>query len=259
MKHLFVCSLLLIIVGAADVSREGRYGKGWDKHGEDGWDKEYESPSFSVLRTTPNFEERLYPSTLWVCTNLKVDTAADPLWGLERRNFLEIMKSERFKTQVPASLMFWPLFRYIRGENARNESIAMTKGVTTAHIQIKEDDERGDVELQEMCFYLESKFQAEGSSKVPAPTDASVYVVRKPELAVFVRQFPGWAFTAATWLHNRDILQEALDGEDYYDKLYLTTQKSHPWVPEQERVNEIMIPRKGGEADVRLEFTPQPK
>ena len=34
----------------------------------------------------------------------------------------------------------------------------MTKGVTTKHTLQKKDD-YGEVELQEMCFYLENKFQ----------------------------------------------------------------------------------------------------
>ena len=34
----------------------------------------------------------------------------------------------------------------------------MTKGVTTKHTLQKKDN-YGEVELQEMCFYLENKFQ----------------------------------------------------------------------------------------------------
>ena len=34
----------------------------------------------------------------------------------------------------------------------------MTKGVTTKHTLQKKDN-HGEVELQEMCFYLENKFQ----------------------------------------------------------------------------------------------------
>merc|ERR1711981_1048762 len=159
-------------------------------------------------------------------------------------NFLDIMKSERLKTQVPASLMFWPLFQYIRGANVKNQTIEMTKGVETAHHQVRKDDRRGDVELQEMCFYLPSKFQegalqeasgearavvfpAGGAVAVPEPTNKAVYVVEKQARVVFVRQFPGWAFTAATWLGQRNVLQVALEGEEEYDdKLYVSTQKS---------------------------------
>ena len=39
-----------------------------------------------------------------------------------------------------------------------NVEIEMTKGVTTKHTLQKKDN-YGEVELQEMCFYLENKFQ----------------------------------------------------------------------------------------------------
>ena len=88
--------------------------------------------------------------------------------------------------------MFWPLFRYIGGVNqgpqlqymdpleepsiyprssayildpgeykpltTGNVKIEMTKGVTTKHI-LEKKDKYGEIELQEMCFYLENKFQ----------------------------------------------------------------------------------------------------
>ena len=39
-----------------------------------------------------------------------------------------------------------------------NIKIEMTKGVTTKHI-LEKKDKYGEIELQEMCFYLENKFQ----------------------------------------------------------------------------------------------------
>ena len=39
-----------------------------------------------------------------------------------------------------------------------NVKIEMTKGVTTKHI-LEKKDKFGEIELQEMCFYLENKFQ----------------------------------------------------------------------------------------------------
>ena len=82
----------------------------------------------------------------------------------------------RYKKKVPSSRMFWPLFRYIGGVNAGlhqvrfvqtqckinpltgNVKIEMTKGVTTKHT-LEKKDKFGEIELQEMCFYLENKFQ----------------------------------------------------------------------------------------------------
>ena len=67
----------------------------------------------------------------------------------------------------------------------------MNRGVTTSHSLVKRDRVWGDVEEQEMCFYLESKFQADGTEPVPEPEDPAVYIVNRPRLVVFVRQFPG--------------------------------------------------------------------
>ena len=39
-----------------------------------------------------------------------------------------------------------------------NVKIEMTKGVTTKHV-LEKKDKYGEIELQEMCFYLENKFQ----------------------------------------------------------------------------------------------------
>ena len=41
----------------------------------------------------------------------------------------------------------------------------MTKGVTTKHI-LEKKDKYGEIELQEMCFYLENKFQVRMVIKV---------------------------------------------------------------------------------------------
>merc|ERR1711970_149459 len=223
-------------------SRGPRWGKFKDHSAVD-WDKKYEEPEFTVEKVEENYEKRVYPPSTWACTNLTVDTAQDPLAGLEGWDFTEIMQSKGFKTRVPSSLMFWPLFRYISGLNAGEVKIEMTKGVTTSHSLIKRDRVWGDLEEQEMCFYLEKKFQADGTDPVPEPTDPAVYIVRRPALTVFVRQFPGWAFTDAVWQANRDILeQDLLNKETFNPTLYYTAQKSHPWVPEYQRINEVWFP-----------------
>ena len=45
-----------------------------------------------------------------------MDTAADPLAGLERMNPLEVMKSRRYQ-KTPRTQQFMELFRYIQGDN----------------------------------------------------------------------------------------------------------------------------------------------
>ena len=46
-----------------------------------------------------------------------------------------------------------------------NIKIEMTKGVTTKHI-LEKKDKYGEIELQEMCFYLENRFQVRMVIKV---------------------------------------------------------------------------------------------
>ena len=116
--------LLTVVVSITMVNaRPSQTGYREARWGGD-WDKKYEEPEFTVEKVEENYEKRVYPPSIWACTNLTVDTAMDPLAGLEDWDFTEIMQSQRYKTRVPASLMFWPLFRYISGNNAgKNISI----------------------------------------------------------------------------------------------------------------------------------------
>ena len=70
--------------------------------------------------------------------------------------------------------------------------IEMTKGVTQSH-RLQSQDTWGEVELQEMCFYLENKFQATlgGAEAVPAPSDPTVYIRNREEMKVFAKKFGG--------------------------------------------------------------------
>merc|ERR1712038_406201 len=79
----------------------------------------------------------------------------------------------------------------------------------TRHTLQKKDD-YGELELQEMCFYLENKFQETlgNSEAVPVSTDPKVYIRKRDQLTVYAKQFGGWAFTAATWMKERDDFEE---------------------------------------------------
>merc|ERR1711934_39033 len=209
---------------------------------EQEWNKQYDEPTFTV-ESRGQYERRTYPASTWACTNLTVDTAADPLAGLEGQKFTELMQTQRYKNKVPSSKMFWPLFRYIGGVNEGNVVIEMTKGVTTSHTLLKKDN-FGEVEVQEMCFYLENKFQASlgGTEAVPEPTDPKVHIKNRPELTVFAMQFGGYAFTADTWIQARErFINEIQRKDEYVRDLYYTGSKSHPWVPESKRINEVWL------------------
>ena len=113
---ILVTVVLVTTMVQAGPAREPRWGKHGDyKDGE--WEKKYEAPDYTVEKVGAGYEKRVYPTSTWACTNMTVDTAQDPLAGLEDWDFKEIMQSKRYKTRVPSSLMFWPLFRYIQGNN----------------------------------------------------------------------------------------------------------------------------------------------
>ena len=104
-----------------------------------------------------------YPAAKMVCTYDMVDTAADPLAGLEKANPWVLMQSKRSR-KTPNSIMFMRLFRYISGVNQAQEEVAMTRPVVDMHKVIREDN-IGNMEMQLMCFYLPSKYQEHSHGK----------------------------------------------------------------------------------------------
>merc|ERR1719180_452227 len=77
-----------------------------------------ESLPYTVLETSETYEKRLYPSAHYICNTTSVDTAGDPLAGLERMNPFEVMMSRRYQ-KTPQSQQFMELFRYISGVNQK--------------------------------------------------------------------------------------------------------------------------------------------
>jgi len=112
---------------------------------------------YNVLEKFQNYETRYYPSATYVCNKTMIDTAADPLAGLERMNPYEVMSSKRYHKR-PASQMFRELFRYIQGENQEKEKVEMTSPVVVFH-KVTKETTIGDYEEVEMCFYLPHKYQ----------------------------------------------------------------------------------------------------
>ena len=72
------------------------------------------------------YEKRYYPAATFVCNNVTdIDTAADPLAGLDNMNPFEIMGTKRYKKRHQ-SQMFMELFRYIAGVNQVDTDLMMT-------------------------------------------------------------------------------------------------------------------------------------
>merc|ERR1740137_496069 len=89
---------------------------------------EHEQLPYRVVEKYQTYEKRMYPSATFVCNKTSLDTAADPLAGLEKMNPYELMMTRRYQ-KAPRSQMFWELFKYIEGVNQNQEEIQMTSPV----------------------------------------------------------------------------------------------------------------------------------
>jgi len=217
-------------------------------------DDKTEKLPYTVIQNYGSYEKRLYPGVSLVCTYDHVDTAGDPLAGLDRLNPRVIMQSRRFN-KTPQSVMFMKLFRYISGVNQRGEEIEMTKPVTTLH-KIVREERIGNIELQMMCFYLPSKYQPEHSHEVaarhaavspPLPEeDSQIVLYNRPEMEVYVHQFGGFALTAESWEKQRQILLDDLIGKKVNQEEFFSVSYNNPLQMEN-RINEIWVQSMEGE------------
>jgi len=208
---------------------------------------------YEVIQDYGSYEKRRIPSAKYVCAHEKVDTAADPLAGLTFKSVqdaLEVMQSRRWN-KLPTSKMFKKLFKYISGVNDRTEEINMTRPVTTLH-HVERRDYLGNVEIQEMCFYLPSKYQPghlhkeagpsprHAALEPPQPLDHSVFIHTRPEMEVYVRRFGGFMMSAEQWEEQREALEDDLVGKPHHDNEFFTVGYSSPFNFNNRR-NEVWV------------------
>merc|ERR1712117_169935 len=212
-----------------------------------------------------HYEKRHYPEAVMACTYDLVDQAGDSLAGLEGTNPYTIMSSRRFQ-KTPQSIMFRRLFKYISGVNQEGKEIEMTRPVSTLHKVVREDS-LGNLEMLLMCFYLPSEYQPEhshphketkpnqqarhASISAPAPMDDSrVEIITRPEIDVYVRTFDGFALTADSWEHQRQILLDDLIGKKVKHDEFFCSMYNSPMEMTNRR-NEIWVQAEDGDvADV---------
>merc|ERR1711872_980696 len=183
----------------------------------DHFDENEEELPYRVVQKFQNFEKRYYPSAKYVCNTTSIDTAADPLAGLERMNPFEVM-----------------MFHNI------------TKETTL-----------GNYEDQTMCFYLPQKYQEHQHDEehdhqetkpnprhapqpAPEPLNNKVFLYTRPPMEVFVRRFGGFALTHDTWETHRNTLEEDILGQKYNLREYFTVQYDNPWKLTK-KTNEVWI------------------
>lgn len=176
---------------------------------------DFDTPSYQLVQQYPEVgvEERHYSSQNWVCTRAEVDTAADPLAGLESFPPAELMSSDRYQ-EGPHGIMHSRLTNYTQGENVESEVMAETRPISIHH-WVTEITDGGNIEVQEMCLYLQHIYQdnyqpGQQGQKIPQPIDSQVYILNAPAITVYVHSFNQVAITEAAWDYQRQQLEENL-------------------------------------------------
>jgi len=220
---------------------------------ESQYDTKEEELPYTVIQKFHNYEKRFYPRARYICNKTSVDTAADPLAGLERVNPFDVLMSRRYN-KIPRSQQFYELFNYIQGDNQEQEKIEMTRPVLTFHNVTKETT-LGNYEEQTMCFYLPQKYQEHNHHKdmkkikpvslhvpisPPSPNNGRVFLYTRPPMEVFVRTFGGFVLTHNSWETQKDKLEEDILGQKYNPLEYFTVQYNNP-LKLGNRRNEIWI------------------
>lgn len=208
---------------------------------------DFDTPPYRLVQQYPEvgIEERHYKSQNWVCTRAEVDTASDPLAGLESFPPQELLSSARYQ-EGPQGTMHRRLKNYTQGQNKENEVMAETRPVSIRH-WVRERTNGGNIEVQEMCFYLQHKYQDnhqgnQQSERIPQPLDSRVFILAMPEMSVYVQSFNQIAVTEAMWDFQRQQLEDKLFrmGKQYrqreffsqcYNVLRLNTnRRSEVWI-----------------------------
>jgi len=151
-------------------------------------------PAFDVVgKSSDKYEERIYRTASWVSTDLlDVD-----------------YKAANYQ-------MFMKLFRYIGGQNDKEQKIAMTCPVTNRIIPAQGPACESNFT---MSFFISPSL-----SRVPQPTDSAVYVRKMETLHVYVREFSGFTNNFEAWSKHATELGDALDKDGLaYEKSYYFT------------------------------------
>ena len=184
-----------------------------------------ETPSFSVLKKTDEYETRRYSPSVAITTSY----VSDHMLGKKHGG------------------AFFSLAKYIgvlsEAENERREKIAMT-----APVSMKKEEMGGETKggAYAMRFFLPaSKFSR--ASDAPKPTSDDVNVIEIPERVVAVRTFSGY-LRRNNVEENKEKLLEALRGDASVKISKIQEQKMEvygynaPWTISWLRTNEIILP-----------------
>jgi len=167
---------------------------------------DYQQLPYTTVQKYQGFEERVYPSLKFACTDMTYskDAEDDGGEGEEEWNLVTMIKQMANKKgwkKRPSSLMFMKLFRYISGVNAEQQEVEMTVPVLTTMQELE-----GDQMYKQMCFYLPREHQA----SPPTPTEEGVTIQQLKEMTVMVKQFGGYAMRDWVWMKECKAFSEEL-------------------------------------------------
>jgi len=160
-----------------------------------------ECPKYTVLNHTKDWELRRYDVTKWVATNTTAMT----------------------EDKEVEDAMFFKLFHYISGQNAKSQKIPMTAPVLTKVIH-------GAGPNCASTFVMHFMLTFDQWAEPIPPTDSSVYIVETPQMDVYVRGFGGFA-TEQDYVTNLNKLATELttSGASVEDKFFFDAGYDGPY------------------------------
>jgi len=199
----------------------------------------YEQAPYTVIQQYQGFESRTYPGKYWACTSSSVELApreeaeAESDWSV----FGVINFVTRDRSEDKQSSMFWKLFRYISGDNIRQQKIEMTVPVMT---NVKEI-EQGKLGKR-MCFYLPEKFQ----SDPPKPLNPDVTLMFLGHEDVLVKTFGGYIMQDSLWMQHAQLFRNEIETNniDGYDLTQFISVGYDSPMTLWDRRNEIIFEKK---------------
>lgn len=182
---------------------------------------EIERPPYEIIeKLADNIEIRKYAASKWVCTSVNTEAS----------NLVNNNNGQR-------STMFNKLFKYITGQNERQQKIAMTSPVTF-------DFQKNDADLiteqsnlkMSMRFYVPKEHQA----NTPQPT-GDAFLQDDPESTFAVIRFGGYA-SITDYIRYRDMLIQRLgDQAKSYDLVNMMAAGYDPPFKPIGRTNEVWL------------------
>jgi len=167
---------------------------------------DYQQIPYNTVQKYQGYEERVYPSVKFACTDMTYQKDAEDDGGEGEGEWsivtmIKQMANKKGWKKRPSSVMFMKLFRYISGVNVERQEVEMTVPVLTTMQELD-----GDKMYKQMCFYLPREHQ----ESPPTPSEEGVVIQQLKEMTVLVKQFGGYAMRDWVWTKECQAFNEEL-------------------------------------------------